>query len=144
MASVTTPSATLERTAPAERRWLVLVVAAVAQLMLVLDGTIVNIALPSAQQALGFSNGDRQWVVTAYALSFGSLLLVGGRPVDMPTRSCAIGTGLVGFAIASAVGGAAGSFVVLVRAGRRAGACNVSPRRNALGTLVSTFTDPRE
>src|ERR1700704_2506448 len=60
MASVTTPSATLERTAPAERRWLVLVVAAVAQLMLVLDGTIVNIALPSAQQALGFSNGDRR------------------------------------------------------------------------------------
>src|SRR6267142_2780641 len=79
MASVTTPSATLEPTALADRRWLVLVVAAVAQLMLVLDGTIVNIALPSAQQALGFSNSDRQWVVTAYALSFGSLLLVGGR-----------------------------------------------------------------
>src|ERR1700716_91132 len=71
MASVTTPSASLERTAPAERRWLVLVVAAVAQLMLVLDGTIVNIALPSAQQVLGFSDSDRQWVVTAYALSFG-------------------------------------------------------------------------
>jgi MFS family permease len=79
MASVTTSSATLEMTAPAERRWLVLVVAAVAQLMLVLDGTIVNIALPSAQQALGFSDADRQWVVTAYALAFGSLLLVDGR-----------------------------------------------------------------
>src|SRR3989442_10170823 len=87
MASLTTPSATLERTAPAERRWLVLVVAAVAQLMLVLDGTIVNIALPSAQQALGFSNGDRQWVVTAYALSFGSLLLVGGRLVTSSAAS---------------------------------------------------------
>src|SRR5258706_13094255 len=80
MASATTSSATLDRrTAPAERRWLVLVVAGVAQLMLVLDGTIVNIALPSAQQALGFSNGDRQWVVTAAALSVGSLPLGGGR-----------------------------------------------------------------
>ena len=117
MASVTTSSATLDRrTAPAERRWLVLVVAAVAQLMLVLDGTIVNIALPSAQQALGFSNGDRQWLVTAYALSFGSLLLVGGRLGDMFSRKWVFITGLVGFAIASAIGGAAGSFVVLVTA----------------------------
>src|SRR3977135_2587907 len=66
-------------TAPADRRWLVLAVVSVAQLMVVLDSTIVNIALPSAQQALGFANSDRQWVVTAYALSFGSLLLVGGR-----------------------------------------------------------------
>src|SRR5437588_7753898 len=85
MTSVTTPSATLDRrTAPAERRWLVLVVAAVAQLMLVLDGTIVNITLPSAQQALGFSNGDRQWLVSAHALAFGSLLLVGGRRPGEP------------------------------------------------------------
>jgi hypothetical protein len=74
MSSVRTSSATLDRrTASADRRWLVLVVVAVAQLMLVLDATIVNIALPSAQQALGFSNSDRQWVVTAYALSFGVL-----------------------------------------------------------------------
>src|SRR5258708_11345551 len=117
MTSVTTPSATLDRrTAPADRRWLVLVVAAVAQLMLVLDGTIVNIALPSAQQALGFSNGDRQWVVTAYALSFGSLLLVGGRLGDMFSRKWVFITGLVGFAIASAIGGAAGSVVVPVSA----------------------------
>ena len=64
---------------PADRRWLVLVVVAVAQLMVVLDSTVVNIALPSAQRALGFPNDDRQWVVTAYALAFGSLLLVGGR-----------------------------------------------------------------
>ena len=110
-------SATVDRrTAPAERRWLVLVVAAVAQLMLVLDGTIVNIALPSAQQALDFSNGERQWVVTAYALSFGSLLLVGGRLGDIFSRKWVFITSLVGFAIASAIGGAAGSFVVLVAA----------------------------
>ena len=84
--------------------------------MVVLDATIVNIALPSAQQALGFSNSDRQWVVTAYALSFGSLLLVGGRLGDMFSRKWVFITGLVGFAIASAIGGAAGSFVVLVTA----------------------------
>jgi MFS family permease len=78
MSSVRTSSATLDRRTPsADRRWLVLVVVAVAQLMLVLDATIVNTALPSTQQALGFSNSDRQWVVTAYALSFGSLLVVG-------------------------------------------------------------------
>jgi MFS family permease len=117
MSSVTTPSAMKDRpTAPAERRWLVLAVVAVAQLMVVLDATIVNIALPSAQQALGFSNGDRQWVVTAYALSFGSLLLVGGRLGDMFSRKRVFIAGLIGFAVASAIGGAAGSFVVLVTA----------------------------
>jgi EmrB/QacA subfamily drug resistance transporter len=144
MASVTTPSVTLDRTAPTERRWLVLVVAAVAQLMLVLDGTIVNIALPSAQQALGFSNGDRQWVVTAYALSFGSLLLVGGRLGDMFSRKWVFVTGLVGFAIASAIGGAAGSFVVLVTARVLQGAFGAVLAPAALGTLVSTFHDPHE
>src|ERR1700716_1221554 len=144
MASVTTPSASLERTAPAERRWLVLVVAAVAQLMLVLDGTIVNIALPSAQQALGFSNGDRQWLVTAYALSFGSLLLVGGRLGDIFSRRWFFFGGLVGFAIASAIGGAAGAFAVLVTARALQGAFGAVLAPAALGTLVSTFTDPRE
>src|ERR1700753_1209175 len=106
-------SVTRERRAePADRRWLVLVVVAVAQLMVVLDSTIVNIALPSAQRALGFPNSDRQWVVTAYALAFGSLLLVGGRLGDMFSRKWVFITGLIGFALASAVGGAAGSFAV--------------------------------
>ena len=81
----------------------VLVVAAVAQLMLVLDGTIVNIALPSAQQALGFSNSDRQWVVTAYALAFGSLLLLGGRIADLFGRKRVFITGLLTFSFASAL-----------------------------------------
>src|SRR6185312_7962425 len=133
-----------QRTASADRRWLVLVVVAVAQLMLVLDATIVNIALPSAQQALGFSNSDRQWVVTAYALSFGSLLLVGGRLGDRFIRKWVFITGLVGFAIASAIGGAAGSFVVLVTARALQGAFGAVLAPSALGTLVSTFTDPRE
>src|SRR5690242_8414238 len=66
----------------AARRWWVLAVASVAQLMVVLDVTVVNIALPSAQRALAFSDADRQWVVTAYALAFGSLLLIGGKLSD--------------------------------------------------------------
>src|SRR4051794_40783932 len=132
------------RTAPADRRWLVLVVVAVAQLMVVLDATIVNIALPSAQQALGFSNSDRQWVVTAYALSFGSLLLVGGRLGDMFSRKWMFILGLVGFAIASAIGGAAGSFVVLATARALQGAFGAVLAPSALGTLVSNFNDPRE
>ena len=140
MSSVTTPSAAQDQlTAPAERRWLVLAVIAVAQLMVVLDATIVNIALPSAQQALGFSNGDRQWVVTAYALSFGSLLLVGGRLGDMFSRKRVFITGLVGFAVASAIGGAAGSFAVLVTARALQGAFGAVLAPSALGTLVSTF-----
>src|SRR6267142_4941248 len=134
MTSVTTTSATLDRrTAPAERRWLVLVVAAVAQLMLVLDATIVNIALPSAQQALGFANSDRQWVVTAYALAFGSLLLVGGRLGDMFSRKWVFVAGLVGFAIASALGGAAVSFLMLVAARTLQGAFGAILAPAALG-----------
>src|SRR5260370_41453208 len=87
------------RAASADRRWLILVIVAVAQLMVVLDATVVNIALPSAHHALGFPNGDRQWVVTAYALAFGSLLLVGGRLGDMFSRKWVFITGLTGFAL---------------------------------------------
>ena len=87
------------------RRWLILVVIGLAQLMVVLDATIVNIALPSAQQSLGFTDDARQWVVTAYALAFGSLLLLGGRAADLFGRKRALLVGLAGFAIASAVGG---------------------------------------
>jgi EmrB/QacA subfamily drug resistance transporter len=130
--------------APADRRWLVLVVVAVAQLMVVLDSTIVNIALPSAQHALGFANSDRQWVVTAYALAFGSLLLVGGRLGDMFSRKWVFITGLAGFALASALGGAAVSFEMLVAARALQGAFGAILAPSALGTLVSTFTDPRE
>src|SRR6201997_5796685 len=127
-----------------DRRWLVLAVVAVAQLMVVLDSTIVNIALPSAQQALGFANSDRQWVVTAYALAFGSLLLVGGRLGDMYSRKSVLITGLIGFAIASAIGGAAVSFGMLATARALQGAFGAILAPAALGTLVSTFHDPRE
>ncbi len=101
-----------------ERRWLILAFLGVAQLMVVLDATIVNIALPSAQKALHFSNADRQWVVTAYALAFGSLLLLGGRISDLFGRKWTFVGGLVGFAVASALGGAA---PVVRRVDRRPG-----------------------
>jgi EmrB/QacA subfamily drug resistance transporter len=130
--------------ATGDRRWMVLIVVAIAQLMVVLDSTIVNIALPSAQQALGFPNSDRQWVVTAYALAFGSLLLLGGRLGDMFSRKRVFIAGLAGFAISSAIGGAATSFGMLVTARTLQGAFGAILAPSALGTLVSTFTDPRE
>src|SRR6266853_3331621 len=143
MSSVT-PVTGGQRSADNDHRWLILVIVAVAQLMVVLDSTVVNIALPSAQRSLGFPNGDRQWVVTAYALAFGSLLLVGGRLGDMYSRKWVFITGLAGFAVSSAIGGAAVSFEMLVAARALQGAFGAILAPSALGTLVSTFQDPRE
>jgi MFS family permease len=98
------------------RRWLILGTVGLAQLMVVLDATIVNIALPSAQRDLGFTTADRQWVITAYALAFGSLLLFGGRLGDLIGRKITFLTGALGFAAASAVGGAATSLDILIAA----------------------------
>jgi EmrB/QacA subfamily drug resistance transporter len=127
-----------------EHRWLVLCVIGLAQLMVVLDATIVNIALPSAQNDLGFSNGNRQWIVTAYALAFGSLLLFGGRLADLIGRKLTFLAGLLGFAVASAIGGAAPSFEVLVAARALQGAFGAILAPAALSLLTTTFTDPRE
>jgi len=126
------------------RRWWILGVVGLAQLMVVLDATIVNIALPSAQRALGFSNADRQWVVTAYALAFGGLLLLGGRLSDLVGRRRMLLIGLVGFAAASALGGAANSFTVLVIGRGLQGAFGALLAPAALSTLTVTFTDPAE
>src|ERR1700722_16669434 len=92
-----------------DRRWLVLSVIGLAQLMVVLDLTVMNIALPSAPQALHFTPADRQWVLTAYPLAFGSLLLPGGRLADLLGRKVTFLTGLAGFAGVSAIGGAPGN-----------------------------------
>src|SRR5207245_8399805 len=92
------------------RRWVALAFIAIAQLMIALDATIVSIALPSAQSALGASDADRQWVVTAYALAFGGLLLLGGKVADYAGRTRAFLIALAGFAVASAIGGAAPNF----------------------------------
>ena len=127
-----------------ERRWLILAMVGVAQLMVVLDATIVNIALPSAQRALGFSNDSRQWVVTAYALAFGSLLLIGGRIGDYFGRKRALITGLLGFALASALAGLAQSFDVLVVARAMQGAFGALLAPSALSILTTAFTDPKE
>jgi EmrB/QacA subfamily drug resistance transporter len=126
------------------RRWLIFGVLALAQLMVVLDATVVNIALPSAQQALHFSVGDRQWVVTAYALAFGSLLLLGGRISDLFGRKWTLIVGLGGFAIASAVGGAATSFAMLIAARGLQGAFGALLAPAALSLLTTTFTEPGE
>ncbi|MFE2866226.1 MULTISPECIES: MFS transporter [unclassified Embleya] len=126
------------------RRWLILAVIALAQVTVVLDATIVNIALPSAQQDLGFSDGNRQWVVTAYALAFGSLLLLGGRIADLFGRRNAFLIGLFGFALASAAGGAAPNFEVLVAARALQGVFGALLAPAALSLLTTTFTDPGE
>jgi EmrB/QacA subfamily drug resistance transporter len=127
-----------------DRRWLILAVIGIAQLMVVLDVTIVNIALPSAQQELGFSDDDRQWVITAYALAFGSLLLLGGRIADLFGRKWTFVAGLLGFAGASALGGAAQSFDLLVAARALQGVFGAMLAPAALSLLTTTFTDPAE
>jgi EmrB/QacA subfamily drug resistance transporter len=129
-----------------DRRWLSLGVIGLAQLMVALDATVMNIALPSAQAALGFSDADRQWVITAYTLAFGGLLLLGGRIADSPAvgRKRALLIGLVGFALASAVSGAAPNLAVLIGARALQGAFAALLAPTALSLLALMFTEPHE
>ncbi len=138
------PSASPAASPPDGRRWLALFFICLAQLMVVLDVTIVNIALPSAQQDLGFSDGDRQWVVTAYTLAFGSLLLLGGRIADYTGRRRAFAIGAVGFAGASALGGAAGTFELLLAARALQGVFGALLAPAALSLISTSFTETRE
>jgi EmrB/QacA subfamily drug resistance transporter len=139
-----TTSASTIQAPPDPRRWLILGTVGLAQLMVVLDIAIMNIALPSAQRALGFTTADRQWVVTAYALTFGSLLLFGGRLGDLIGRKTTFLAGALGFAAASAVGGAATSFGMLVSARAIQGAFGALLAPATLSILSTTFSDPRE
>ncbi|MFD4575660.1 MFS transporter [Streptomyces sp. NPDC058417] len=125
-------------------RWKALVFIALAQLMVVLDATIVNIALPSAQQDLGISDGNRQWVVTAYALAFGGLLLFGGRIADLWGRKRAFVVGLIGFAGASALGGAATNEAMMFGARALQGVFGALLAPAALSLLAVMFTDAKE
>ncbi|MEU8717772.1 MFS transporter [Streptomyces sp. NPDC048663] len=125
-------------------RWKALVFIALAQLMVVLDATIVNIALPSAQTDLGISDGNRQWVVTAYALAFGGLLLFGGRIADLWGRKRAFVIGLIGFAAASALGGAATSGAMMFGARALQGVFGAMLAPAALSLLAVMFTDAKE
>jgi EmrB/QacA subfamily drug resistance transporter len=126
------------------RRWLALVFISLAQLMIALDATVMNIALPSAQAALGFSDTDRQWVITAYTVAFGGLLLLGGRIADHAGRKRAFLVGLTGFAAVSALGGAANSLGMLITARAAQGAFGALLAPTVLSLLVVTFTEPRE
>ena len=127
------------KSASEPNRWAVLALLGVAQLMVVLDATIVNIALPSAQRALHFSTDNRQWIITAYALAFGSLLLVGGKLGDLFGRKWTLIGGLAGFSVASAIGGLAQSFGMLVAARALQGAFGALLAPSALGLLTVTF-----
>ena len=126
------------------RRWLILGVIGLAQLMVVLDVTVMNIALPSAQHALRFTTADRQWVVTAYTLAFGSLLLLGGRLADLLGRKVTFLTGLAGFAGVSAIGGASVNFGMLITARACQGAFAAILVPSALSLLTTTFTEPKD
>ncbi|WP_347956851.1 MFS transporter [Gordonia aichiensis] len=133
-----------ESVSPDPRRWKALVFICLAQLMVVLDGTVVNIALPDAKQDLGISDADQQWVITAYALAFGGLLLFGGRIADLWGRRRALILGLIGFATASAIGGAAVSEGMLFGARALQGAFGALLAPAALSLLTVMFTEPRE
>ena len=126
------------------RRWWVLATLSLTQLMVALDATVINIALPRAQVDLNFSSANRQWLITAYALAFGSLMFLGGRLSDLWGRRTSMMVGLVGFALASAVGGAARSFAVLVTARAVQGVFGALLAPAALAALTLTFRQPQE
>jgi EmrB/QacA subfamily drug resistance transporter len=138
------PETGTERAAADPQRWLILATIGLAQLMIVLDLTVVNIALPSAQRSLHLATVDRQWVVTAYALASGSLLLLGGRLADLLGRKVTFMAGLAGFAVASAVGGASTSFAMLVTARACQGVFAAIMAPSALSILTNTFQDPKD
>jgi len=129
---------------PDPRRWKALLVIAIAQLMVVLDASIVNIALPSIQEDLGISDADRQWVVTAYTLAFGGLLLLGGRIADFQGRKRMFIVGLIGFAFASFLGGISTSAELLYAARALQGVFAALLAPAALSLISVTFTDSKE
>ncbi|MBM7441481.1 MFS transporter [Streptomyces sp. HB132] len=131
-------------TLPDPSRWKALAFIALAQLMVVLDATIVNIALPSAQTDLGISDGNKQWVITAYALAFGGLLLFGGRIADLWGRKRTFLVGLIGFALASALGGAATGQAMMFGSRALQGVFGALLAPAALSLLAVMFTDAKE
>ena len=138
------PSSASDLDGPDPKRWLALGIVAVAQLMVVLDASIVTIALPSAQHSLHISTGNRQWMITAYTLAFGGLLLLGGRIADYIGRKRAFIIGLLGFAAASALGGVAVSSGMLFGARALQGAFAALLAPAALSLITVTFTEVKE
>ncbi len=129
---------------PDPKRWWAMGVIGVAQLLIVLDATVVTIALPTAQQALNISQANRQWALTAYTLAFGGLLLLGGRIADYTGRKRAFIIGLIGFAAASALGGAAVNQGMLFGSRALQGAFAALMAPSALSLLTVAFQRPRE
>lgn len=125
-------------------RWRTLIVIAISQLMLVLDGSIMNIAIPSAKEELGITDANQQWVITAYTLAFGSLLLLGGRIGDYVGRKKIFIVGLVGFATASAIGGFAANQGMLYTSRALQGVFGALLAPAALALISETFTVPKE
>jgi EmrB/QacA subfamily drug resistance transporter len=142
--SASAPAASLDKAQPDPRRWKALIFIAIAQLMVVLDATVVNIALPHAQADLHISDANRQWVITAYSLAFGGLLLFGGRVADLWGRKRAFIVGLIGFALASALGGAAVNSTMLLGARALQGVFGALLAPAALSLLAVTFTEAKE
>ena len=138
------PDILVDSSEPDPKRWLALMVIALAQLMVVLDASIVNIALPSAQAALHITDSDRAWVVTAYTLAFGGLLLLGGRIADFAGRKRMFIIGLIGFGIASALGGAAPNSALLLAARALQGAFAALLAPASLALISVTFTEVKE
>ncbi|WP_029433105.1 MFS transporter [Blastococcus sp. URHD0036] len=129
---------------PDPKRWLALAVIAIAQLMIILDASIVNVALPAIQTDLGITDANLQWVITAYTLAFGGLLLFGGRIADFMGRKRSFIFALVGFAIASGLGGIAPNEGLLFAARALQGAFAALMAPAALSILTLTFTEPKE
>lgn len=140
----TTATTTLTASEPDPRRWWSLAVIAMAQLMIVLDASVVIVALPSAQRALHISIANRQWVVSAYTLAFGSLLLLGGRIADYLGRRRMFIVGLIGFGLSSALGGLAQNAAMLFGARALQGAFGAIMAPAALSLLTTTFTEVQE
>ncbi len=138
------PAAAAGVDASDSRRWWSLVIIGLSQLMIVLDITVVTIALPSAQADLHIAPADKQWVMTAYTLAFGGLLLLGGKIVDFVGRKNTLLIGLIGFAAASALGGASVSGGMLFGARAVQGCFGAILAPAALSLLTTTFTDPDE
>jgi EmrB/QacA subfamily drug resistance transporter len=133
-----------DRAEPDPRRWIALGIFAIAQLMVVLDASVVTIALPKAQEALHISTANRQWVITAYTLAFGGLLLLGGRIADFAGRKRTFIAGLIGFAAASALGGVAPNAGLLFGARALQGAFGALLAPAALSLITVTFTEGKE
>jgi EmrB/QacA subfamily drug resistance transporter len=137
-------SAPLEETAPDPKRYWTLAIIAIAQLIIVLDATVVVVALPSAQRALHISVANRQWVMSAYTLAFGSFLLLGGRIADYLGRRRVFVIGLIGFGLASGIAGLAQNEAMLFGARAVQGAFGALMAPAALSLLTVTFTEAKE